>query len=154
MDLKHNRATRYHDSNDYGGHISRYQEHKRYNSEMSRTTTRTPTRSPRMPKRSTEEKGWYKSFCDEMGTPKNRQPYIFDANISDVRYRSTSSLNRPYNYDYGNDYGSLNRRSSSLKRHFSPKSEKSVEFGPITEMVEKQEQEFYSHRDARHGKVN
>ena len=116
---------------------------------MTKTVKRTPTKSPRMPKRSTEEKGWYKSFCDEMGTPRGRQPYIFDSNVSDVRYRSTSELNQPYHSDYDSNY--WGRRSSSLKRNFSPKSEKSVEFGPITEMVEKQE--FYSHRDARHGKV-
>lgn len=43
----------------------------------------------------------------------------------------------------------------SPTRSYSPKHEKSVVIGPVTDMVTKQErkQEYYRHRDAHQGKV-
>lgn len=147
------------------------------------------TWSPRMPKRSTAEEGWYKSMSKEMGHPRSPTPILKRRNyqnynnnnynssflsVHEQRERSTSPIGRPLSVLSRSSAGSRaqspyssraasptgRQRSMSPYRTSSPKFDKSVIIGPVTDMVTKRElerhgqQEYYRGRDATTGKVS
>lgn len=130
------------------------------------------TWSPRMPRRSTQDEGWYKEISKEMGTPRSTSPRKLNVPYLDVN-RAPSPIGRPLSILSRSSMDSRegspvssrgaspilrNRYSSS--RSVSPKSNKNVVIGPVTQMVEssrKREQsgrqEYYRGRDSQTGKV-
>lgn len=150
-----------------------------YTTDVKREVVRRPTASPRPPKRTTEDKGWYKQMAAEMGTPRSVTPILKRRNIfeqdnsarsnleqhnltkrvleelkkssrmtSEFRTRPDSSMSRAYSYE------SESRSPTPRDRSMSPRREKNVSIGGVTEEWESSGvQEFYPHRDAHHGKV-
>ncbi|XP_074597529.1 uncharacterized protein LOC141852420 [Brevipalpus obovatus] len=135
----------------------RLDEMEVYTTDIKKKIHRTPTASPYMPKRNTEEKGWYKQWAEDMGhtSPRAVTPVIRKANMfesmsqNDYKYRSDSRISRTFSN--ASDTG----RSTPRDRSLSPRrSEKNVRIGSVTELETESSgtQEFYAHRDATHGK--
>lgn len=125
------------------------------------------TLTPRLPRRSTNMDGWYRSISREMGHPRSPTPILKNRGDSLSRAASQTSINsykhdlraqspplsnpRPYSPYLMPEYN--RNRSMSPARSASPKHEKSVVIGPVTDMVTNERQEYYKHRDAQTGKV-
>lgn len=116
--------------------------------------------SPRMPKRSTKEEGWYKAISRDMGTPrsptpilKNRNSFRSSSNRLTVEQidRAPSPVGRPMSaLSQMSDVGSRSssranspqpeiRRQRSVSPMYRTYSTKSVEFsggGPVSDMIE------------------
>lgn len=173
----------------FGHHNSRYFSHK--DTTFTRSDSHREflynkygkfggTSSPRMPKRSTNDEGWYRAISREMGHPRSVTPtpmpilkhrdgrsptpsrYLSNMSLRSScehlsRPVSPMSISRPVS-----PYLVRNRSVSPTRSYreysYSPKHERSVVIGPVTDMVTKQEhhskkQEYYRHRDAHQGKV-
>lgn len=127
------------------------------------------TWSPRMPRRSTQDEGWYKEMSKEMGTPRSASPRKLTVPYMDNR--ASSPIGRPLSILSRSTIDSreaspvssrgaspILRHKHSSSRSVSPKSNRNVVIGPVTQMVEarRQEgrQEYYRGRDSRTGKVS
>ncbi|RWS06645.1 paxillin-like protein [Dinothrombium tinctorium] len=143
-----------------GTHRSRY--YTTYNADKTVTRNRYSNRSPYTPVRSTAQKGWYKDMAKEMGIPRSITP-ILKQNVSGTSRHSArpvssspprsassySPVSRPVSRPASRPT-SPRFYATSPTRSVSPKREKSVVIGPVTEMVTKQE--YFRYRDASRGK--
>lgn len=139
--------------------------------------------SPRMPKRSTKEEGWYKAISKEMGTPRSPTPILKNRNsfrssnnrlTVDQIDRAPSPVGRPMsvlsqmsvesrNSSRANSPQPEVRRQRSVSPMYRSFSTKSVDFvgGPVSDMIINKkayeragQQEYYRGRDASKGKVS
>ena len=128
------------------------------------------TWSPRMPRRSTEADGWYREISKDMGTPRSTSPRKLNPYLDN---RASSPIGRPLSIlsrssgasreaspSSSRGVSPILRNKYSSSRSVSPKSNKNVVIGPVTEMVESArrreqsgQQEYYRGRDSQTGKV-
>lgn len=140
--------------------------------------------SPRMPKRSTKEEGWYKAISKDMGTPrsptpilKNRNSFRSSSNRLTVEQldRAPSPVGRPMSALSQMSVDSRcssranspmpeirrQRSASPMYRSFSTKSVDFASGGPVSDMIANKkeleragQQEYYRGRDSSKGKVS